>query len=289
MLWNRKILAMNNLPNKMRCVFLFLFTTIFVASPLLSYAEISPAIDSRIKTFVYSPNEIYHLTFVVNYQSYIELEKDEEVELVTLGDPNPWNLKVASRRIFIKAVDPGAMTNMMIMTNKRTYLMEISSTNVEDEGLNDKLIYVARFFYPELNPDVPRPTTNNISINAPLPDGDCRDGKCQGVMAGSENLNFRFSYAGNSERLIPLRVFDNEFQTYIQFANANDVVPDIYAVNPDGTEVLLPARRVDEYIVVNTVEYQFALRYGKELVCLFNDRLLSASKPISITLKRPKK
>ena len=40
--------------------------------------------DSRIKTFIYSPNEVFQVKFMLNYQSIIELAKDEDLELISL-------------------------------------------------------------------------------------------------------------------------------------------------------------------------------------------------------------
>ena len=36
--------------------------------------------DSRIRTLVYNPNEVYQLKFHYGYQSFIEFAEDEEIE-----------------------------------------------------------------------------------------------------------------------------------------------------------------------------------------------------------------
>jgi type IV secretion system protein VirB9 len=229
------------------------------------------AIDSRIKTLVYSPNEIFQLKFIVGYQSIIELEKDEAVELISFGDPLPWNVKIIDKRIFVKALDPGVKTNMTVITNKRTYLLEISSNSIDDNYLDDQLVYVVRFFYPELDIDAPQPfkiKTPSLSTSLPRPSLNAQSNR-------TENLNFQYTFAGTGTKILPIRVFDNGRQTFLQFADNNQIVPAIYAVNPDGTESRLKTKLVDDYVVIDTSEYQLSLRYGKELICLFNERLLN--------------
>ena len=128
----------------------------------MNYSSNTPMqTDSIIKTFVYNPNEIFQVKFMVGYQSIIEIQKDENVELITFGDAGPWTTRIIGNRIFLKVSDPGVKTNMTIITDKRTYLMEIMSNDEEDE-IDDRMTYILRFFYPDINVDVP-PTTKRIA------------------------------------------------------------------------------------------------------------------------------
>ena len=241
----------------------------FISMSKVSYAAInSPvAIDSRIKTLVYSPNEVFQLKFIVGFQSMIEFETDEEVELVSFGDPLPWTIKVAKRIIFIKAVDPDVKTNMIITTNKRTYFFEISSSNNSDL-YDDQVVFLVRFFYPEVNADVPQPfKIKDIPMDGPIPIG-------QDKSQFNSTVNFQYTFAGTGENVLPLRVFDNGKQTFLQFRNNNAIIPSMYSVDNRGYETRLKIRFIDDYIVIDSIEYQISLRYGKELVCLFNEALL---------------
>ena len=42
--------------------------------------------DSRIRTLVYNPNEVYQLKFYYGYQSFIEFSEDEEIEMISVGE-----------------------------------------------------------------------------------------------------------------------------------------------------------------------------------------------------------
>ena len=116
--------------------------------------------DTRIKTFLYDASQILQVKFIVGYQSMIELQKDESVELIVFGDPVPWSVKTLGNRIFLKATEPGAKTNMLIITNKRTYLLEISSNSDDDN--DEKNTLLLKFYYPNINADVP-PTATKIA------------------------------------------------------------------------------------------------------------------------------
>ena len=230
------------------------------------------AIDSRIKTLLYSPNDIFRLKFAVGYQSIMEMEQDEDIELIAFGDPIPWSIKVLGRRLFIKALDPGVTTNMTIVTTKRTYLTEIHSGDYSNSEIDDQLAYVIKFFYPEIDPDLTRPFhVRKPSISSPL---------SPAVKLSADNLdqaiNYMYTFAGASELILPVQVFDDGKKTYMRFNNQNEVVPGIYAVSPEGRERRLKVHLENEYVVVDTIEYQFSLRWDRELVCIFNESLLKS-------------
>ncbi|MBL0725440.1 MAG: TrbG/VirB9 family P-type conjugative transfer protein [Alphaproteobacteria bacterium] len=230
------------------------------------------AIDSRIKTLVYNSNEIFRLKFAVGYQSIIEMEDDEDVELIAFGDPIPWSVKVFGRLLFIKALDPGAMTNMTIVTTKRIYLSEIHSGGYMDDEVDDQLVYVVRFFYPELNPDSTRPFhVRNPSINLPLSPVPDQMEDTKGLP-----INYLYTFAGSSDIILPIKVFDDGKKTYFQFSNQNSIVPGVYSVSHDGKERRLKVSLENEYVVVEGIEYQFSLRWDRELVCIFNESLLES-------------
>lgn len=230
-------------------------------------------IDNRIRTLVYSPNEIFRLKFRLKYQSIIELSQDETLELISLGDPYPWKIKPVGKMIFIKALDPGMQTNMIIVTSKRTYLLEISST-YDDSNFDDDLMYIVRFYYPEPILDMPIISQNKGSISGKLTlPSEKRDSIDQ------EGANFRYSFAGSGGKNVrPVKVFDNGKKTYFMFANKNERVPMIYAVSKNGKEELLDYKIQGDYIVVDTTEYQYAVRMGKELICIFNEKYVKIEK-----------
>ena len=58
-----------------------------------AYSEDEPlTTDSRIKTYIYSPNEVFLLVLHYGFQSHIEFGKNESIETITLGDSFAWKI-----------------------------------------------------------------------------------------------------------------------------------------------------------------------------------------------------
>ena len=103
--------------------------------------------DSRIKTYIYNPNEVYLLVLHFGFQSHIEFAKGEEIQTISLGDSYAWKITPLGNRLFIKPMEKNIRTNMTILTNKRTYQFDIVARELDDDGDQD-LVYVVRFAYP---------------------------------------------------------------------------------------------------------------------------------------------
>ncbi len=104
--------------------------------------------DSRIKTYVYSPNEVFLLVLHYGFQSHIEFGKNESIETITLGDSFAWKITPLDNRLFIKPMERNIRTNMTIITNKKTYQFDLVSKELESGDEKD-LVYVVRFQYPK--------------------------------------------------------------------------------------------------------------------------------------------
>lgn len=104
--------------------------------------------DSRIKTYIYSPNEVFLLVLHYGFQSHIEFGKNESIETITLGDSFAWKVTPLDNRLFIKPMERNIRTNMTIITNKKTYQFDLVAKELESGDEKD-LVYVIRFQYPK--------------------------------------------------------------------------------------------------------------------------------------------
>lgn len=120
--------------------------------------------DNRVKTYVYNENEIYPLVIFYGYQTSIEFANGEEVSTISMGDSYAWQMNPVGRRLFIKPLEDNIHTNMTILTNKRAYQFDLFSKKAQDT-LNNELVYVMRFYYPENleNQDVSVKTEDSLS------------------------------------------------------------------------------------------------------------------------------
>ena len=65
-------------------------------------------------------------------------------------------------------------------------------------------------------------------------------------------------------------------KAYDQLKNNNRFIPEIFAVDIFGNERKLNYSIEEGYIVVNSVETQYTLRAGNDLLCIFNEKLIKS-------------
>lgn len=227
--------------------------TVSLASPVFALSDPKPiASDRRIRTVVYNENEIFKYVGHYDYQSVIEFESDEEIQTVSMGNSLTWQVVPSGNRMFIKPVAQDALTNMTVVTNKRTYHFELHAE--EASGINDPaLVFVLRFIYGR---GAGISVTNMIdSVPDPLLE--------------PEKYNFNYALTG-SDDISPIRIFDDGEFTYFEFRDKNAEIPAFFLVHGDGSESLINFRTRDNYIVVERVSAQFTLRHGEDVVCIFN-------------------
>lgn len=111
-------------------------------------AEIPISTDSRIKKYVYNENDVYLVVVSTGFQSSIEFEPNEKVQTLSLGDSYSWNITPLDNRLIIKPMENNLHTNMMVITNLRTYQFDIVSKS--PTGDDTDISYVVRFYYPAL-------------------------------------------------------------------------------------------------------------------------------------------
>jgi len=222
-----------------------------------AYASVPITTDSRIKTLVYNENEVFHLTLHYGYQSNIEFAKNEEIETISLGNSYSWKITPIGRRLFIKPLEGAAKTNMTVITDKQTYQFEIESKD-PDDNLDEDLVYVVRFFYPDGNLDMPLPKVDTKRF-LPRPPVDEKSA-----------YNFNYSLSG-SDRIAPIKVFDDGRSIYLQFPNNNAFVPNIYKFNEVGIEQQVTYSRKGEYIVVKGLASKLALRINEDVTYVYRD------------------
>ena len=252
------------------------------------WAQVPITTDSRIKTLVFNPNEVYELKFYYNYQSFIEFAEDEEIEMISIGEAFAWRLTPAGKRLFIRPLEVSAHTNMTIITNKRTYHFDIRSSEYEGKA-DEELVYTIRFFYPQIGQPLPIPpqlAAANIArplakpqkslIKTPVPMFRI-DQKLPGILQRNPEqteLNFDYSIAGRSDNIAPLKVYSDDNETFFQFANNNLVIPSINLVDSNGVEQPMSYIIRDNYVVIPAVGRQFTLRLGDSLLCVYNNKML---------------
>jgi P-type conjugative transfer protein TrbG len=152
----------------------------------------------------------------------ISLEPGEQVNSVSSGDPLRWSYSLVysgtgqSRQahILIKPAKANASTDFFITTDKRDYLLKMTT------AVPGKYIREVRFWYPD----------KQTSIITTLPNMDL----------GQLNFNYQLAAAGVKPVWLPLRVFDDGTHTYIQLSadiSAQDL-PAVFIDNGESPEMV---------------------------------------------------
>ncbi len=219
--------------------------------------------DARIQTAAYSANQVFNVRAQVGKAVLIQLEADErmtgDTAALGMGDADAWNLAVKGNNIIFKPTAQSPATNMIVTTNKRTYVFALSLVGGKGKAAQTPT-YVLRFSYPDsISEARAAEASKRAQANALLD-------RLQKVPGDVVNSNY---WGKGVKGLAPTAVYDNGRFTYFSFDNGKDL-PAIYKELPDGSEALLNTHMESDTVVVHEVAKQFILRLGDSVLGLEN-------------------
>ncbi len=222
--------------------------------------------DSRIKTLVYNANEVFNITTHYGYQSNIEFGPKETIETISVGDRIGWQITPAGRRLFIRAQEENAHTNMTVVTNMRAYQFDLRSSSADAVFGSEELTYVVRFFYPEdaaagLMPPAPSRSANA----APMPTGNIPVASNIPV----PQFNYHYTYSGPNA-IAPVKIFDDGKSTFFKFAPGAN--PQIAIITAKGETLDVPSHLTsDGLVAVNAIAPRFNVKQAGQQVVVYNE------------------
>ncbi|MEO9228798.1 MAG: P-type conjugative transfer protein TrbG [Devosia sp.] len=209
---------------------------------------------NAIQVWPYAQGALYQLYTSPGRVTVIALQPGEELVTVAAGDTVRWIVgdtasgAGTSRRvdILVKPIRTGLKTNLVITTNRRSYLLELSSTaqtwmaSVSWDYPKDSLLALQR-------------QSRDAQENAPVETG-----------MTLENLHFRYAITGANPPWKPLRAFDDGRKVYIQFPGgiAQGELPPLFVIGPQGDGQLVNYRFRAPYYVVDRLFGAAELRLG---------------------------
>ncbi len=210
------------------------------------------ALDPRIRTVFYNPDQVIALRGYFGFQTMIEFNPDERIENVSIGDGVAWQVTPNKKAnlLFLKPMERAPTTNMTVVTDRRRYAFELTSRTSGGERAPD-IAYVLRFLYPPER--VLPPVTATVAAPPPPP----------------ERRNLRYTYTG-SRAALPSLVFDDGRFTYFRWPE-NVSTPALFVIGPDGGESLVNYSVRDGYQVVEQTAQKFILRDGKAVTTVINE------------------
>ena len=212
--------------------------------------------DQRIKQIAYDPNRVTEIVGTYGYVTTIEFAPDEIITGRTFGDSIAWQTLIRGNHLYLKPVEPQASGNMIVVTDKRTYLFKLDSSVAD-------MTYLVRFKYPAL------------MAGADQNDSGLRSAPMTNNSFNPAAINLNYAAAGQKSAIQLLRVFDDGQFTYFEFGAGTDI-PAIYFVESDGTESSVNLHRDGAYLVAERTARMFTLRNGPAHLCVENASFGSA-------------
>jgi len=224
-------------------------------------ARIQPVRDGFINAM-----QVYPFTDGALYQVYAATGEITDIALqpgeqligngpVAAGDTVRWIIgdtesgTGAARQvhILVKPTRPDLSTNLVINTDRRTYHMELHSTektymaSVSWQYPQDQLIALRR---QNAEAETARPIAGSVDLGA---------------------INFRYAIEGDRPPWRPLRAFDDGRQVFIEFPTGigQGKMPPLFVVGPEGkTSELVNYRVRGHYMIVDRLFAAAELRFG---------------------------
>jgi type IV secretion system protein VirB9 len=248
----------------------FLFAT---SAAVASGNPRSTVQDSRIREAIYSETEVFRIVGVYRSATQIVFSAGERVEHVALGDTVSWEVAPAENSLFIKPRELAGATNLIVITRAgattRTYTFELSARRGGISARSADTYFKVVFRYPREEAAAAQAAATQAAYAraVALQAGAIRSALDLAVLEGRRNL--KYSVQG-SAAIQPSEITDNGQFTALRFPNQREL-PAFFAVNPDGSESIVPFDVRDEFVVIHGVFGQLRLRRGKEVLCVFNE------------------
>lgn len=220
-------------------------------------AEIVPVrgqLDSRIRTALYDPAQVYRLHAFVGYQIELEFEPGETFAGQGGGDLDGVAFGAHENHLVLKPRAADVATNLVIYTNRRAYRFDYIVHGHAPDPLTDQVMYAVRFVYP------PSPTVDGAARQAEVLE--------RHLSKAPRSHNTDYWFCGD-EAVQPTAAFDDGVHTHLSFG-ARAELPAVFVLNDDDTESLLNFSVEAGEMVIHRVARRFIVRRGGLSGCIVN-------------------
>jgi type IV secretion system protein VirB9 len=219
------------------------------------------AADSRLRSVVYSADEVYRLRGYAGYQIDLEFESGETFVGLGAGDVQGIDFVAQGNHLFVKPKVPRVRTNLTVLTSRRSYHFDYSAGAERPDREGADVVYVLHFIY------APPPMSSAANaVDVPLTDA-----------ASARVHNWDYWYCGQHS-LQPVAAWDDGIHTHLQFDVRSDL-PAVFIRNEDGSESLLNFNVDRGEIVIHRIARRFVVRRGQLVGCIVNKGFAAAAAP----------
>jgi type IV secretion system protein TrbG len=209
-------------------------------------ARIAPTREgyvNAIQVWPYTDGALYQVYTSPGRVTVIALQEGEELVAVSAGDTVRWIVgdtvsgSGANQRVhvLVKPTRVGLKTNLVVTTNRRIYLLELSSTP-------QAWMASVSWDYPKDRMRALQNQAREAQAAAPVDSG-----------LSVEQIRFRYAISGDAPSWKPLRAFDDGQKVYIQFPGgiAQGELPPLFVIGPQGDGQLVNYRFRSPYYVAD--------------------------------------
>lgn len=225
--------------------------------------------DARVRTVIYNPANVVRVIGGTFASTEIIFATGETIAQVAIGDADGWLAQPAGNLLFLKPVEVRAPTNAQVVTRRqdgsfRSYQFEL----VAHAGTETQPAEGAQFAVSFVYPDDARQAAlmERAKVTAGADERLAQSRLAVDLFYGPRN--WRYTAQGASA-IQPLEVSDNGRLTAFRFPGGQ-TLPTIYTVAPDGQETIVAYTMRDDLAVVSTTAREFRLRYGGNVLRVFN-------------------
>jgi type IV secretion system protein TrbG len=210
---------------------------------------------NAIQVYPYSSGALYRLYASTNQVSDVALQPGEKLVSVSTGDTVRWIVGDTTSgdgtaqqvHVLVKPIAADLKTNLVITTERRTYHLELEST--ESTSMSS-----LSWTYPEDDLIAIKKKNDSVAgIDAVSVDG----------AQTFDNLNFRYRIVGDAN-FAPARVFDDGAKVYIQFPSSlpQGEAPPLFVQGSEGKPALVNYRVKGNTYIVDRLFAVAELRLG---------------------------
>lgn len=235
----------------------------FIALLLACASSFAYANDPRIRTEIYDKSVVYNVHTKIGRASLIQFEEDESLmispsSVLGIGDADAWNLGVRGNNIVLKPAQEMPQTNIVVVTNKRTYSFELQAT-----AKDAMPTYILRFRYLDTEAAMAAAEAAAAAKRAQIT-----------AAARSEKtvINTDYVWRGDNELLKPTAAYDDGRFTRLVYDHSGEL-PVFFKVLPDGTEALLNSNVAPDdkrIVVLHEVIRTVRARMGDQVIEIIN-------------------
>ncbi|RWP01386.1 MAG: P-type conjugative transfer protein TrbG [Mesorhizobium sp.] len=209
---------------------------------------------NAVQVYPFADGALYQLYAAPERVSDIALQPGEKLTSVSAGDTVRWVIGDTvsgtgdnqRTHVLVKPFAPGLSTNLVITTERRTYHLQLQSTEktamaaISWTYSEDQIVALRQR---NAQAEAVTPVASNVAL---------------------ENIRFRYSITGDTPPWRPRRAFDDGSKVYIEFPRRIDQgdAPPLFIVGADGNNQLVNYRMRGNYYIIDRLFAAAELRLG---------------------------